>query len=52
MDLKQAINNKQKEIVVKGKYIDVATAISLFDKEHKYEFVKEIGACEFLYRLK
>ena len=52
MSLKQAIENKEKEIVVKGRHIDVATAFSLFDKGHEYEYVKEVGACEFLYRLK
>lgn len=52
MDLKKAIENGEKEIVVTGRHIDVATAFSLFDKENKYEFVKEIGSCEFLYRLK
>lgn len=52
MNLKQAIENNEKEIIVKGKYLDVATAFSLFDKEHKYEYVKDIGTCEFLYRLK
>lgn len=52
MDLKRAIKNKEKEIVVKGKYIDVTTAFSLFDKNHEYEYVKDIGTCEFLYRLK
>ena len=52
MGLKESIANNEKEIVVKGRHIDVATAFSLFDKEKKYEFVKEVGACEFLYRLK
>ena len=52
MDLKRAIKNKEKEIIVKGKHIDVATAFSLFDKEHNYEYVKDVGTCEFLYRLK
>lgn len=52
MDLKQAIESKEKEIVVKGRYIDVVTAFSLFDKEHNYEYVKDVGTCEFLYRLK
>ena len=52
MNLKQAIKNKEKEIIVKGKHIDVVTAFSLFDKEHNYEYVKEVGACEHLYRLK
>ena len=52
MGLKESIANNEKEIVVKGRHIDVATAFSLFDKEKKYEFVKELGACEFLYRLK
>ena len=52
MGLKESIANNEREIVVKGRHIDVATAFSLFDKEKKYEFVKEVGACEFLYRLK
>lgn len=52
MSLKQAIKNREKEIVVKGNHIDVATAFSLFDKEHNYEYVKDVGTCEFLYRLK
>lgn len=52
MNLKQAIQNKEKEIVVKGRHIDVITAFSLFDKEHNYEYVKEIKPCEFLYKLK
>ena len=52
MGLKESIANNEKEIVVKGRHIDVATAFSLFDKEKKYEFVKEIGSCEFLYKLK
>lgn len=52
MGLKESISRNEKELVVKGRYIDVATAFSLFDKDKKYEFVKEVGACEFLYRLK
>ena len=52
MDLKQAIKNKEKEIIVKGKFLDVKTAFSLFDKEHNYEYVKDVGTCEFLYKLK
>ena len=52
MNLKKAIDDGEKEIIVKGRYIDVATAFSLFDKECKYEFIKDVGACEFLYRLK
>ena len=52
MGLKESISRNEKEIVVKGRHIDVATAFSLFDKEKKYEFVKEVGTCEFLYRLK
>lgn len=52
MDLKQAVKNKEKEIIVKGRHIDVATAFSLFDKEQNYEYVKDVGTCEFLYRLK
>lgn len=50
--LKESIANNEAEIVVKGRYIDVATAFSVFDKDKKYEFVKEIGSCEFLYKLK
>lgn len=52
MGLKESIANNEKEIVVKGRYIDVATAFSLFDKDKKYEFIKEVDTCEFLYRLK
>ena len=52
MGLKESISRNEKEIVVKGRYIDVATAFSLFDKDKKYEFVKEVGTCEFLYKLK
>lgn len=52
MGLKESIANNEKEIVVKGRRIDVDAAFSLFDKEKKYEFVKEVGACEFLYRLR
>lgn len=52
MGLKESIANNEREIVVKGRHIDVAVAFSLLDKEKKYEFVKEVGACEFLYRLK
>lgn len=52
MNLKYAIKNKEQKIIVEGRYIDVATAFSLFDKEHNYEYVKEVGTCLFLYRLK